>query len=210
MPGVAQAVQNGGGQILDGHADVHLRAAALPGLQAGGEPFHVPALGEAGLGGAGADAADANAVRLQFQGQLSAEPLHGGLGGGVDGEVAHLVEMPGAGGGNVDDARIVRTAQQGNGRLAAEGDAQEVGVDLRENIRRVQMLDGARMGQPGVVDEAVEPAEALLDLGEGRGDALAVRHVRGQPQRPLAAKFPHRLLQSVFVPRQHADLGAGL
>jgi hypothetical protein len=80
-------------------------------------------------------------------------------------------------------ARGATSAHPGKDRLDHRDGSVEVGGEEPLDVVVVAFLDGGAVAVAGVVDQDVDPAEALLSLGDGRGDLRGVGDVERQRER---------------------------
>jgi hypothetical protein len=71
-------------------------------------------------------------------------------------------------------------------RLRDPEGAEEVRLQLVADVGLAQLLDEAEVAVAGVVDDDVEPAEALVRLLDGCDVRVAVGDVEGDRQQPVA------------------------
>ena len=127
-----------------------------------------------GLDHARVEAVDADPARAELLGEGDGDGVDGALGGGIDG--GHRASHGRDNGADVDD-RTALGADELGGTLGGEEEAEDVEVELAVELFRGDTLDGAEGVDAGVVDQDVEFAVLLLDLGEGAGDVFGFGEV---------------------------------
>ena len=152
-------------------------------------------------------AGDADAVSLQFLAQVPGKTLDGCLAGSVDGQVTHLISVPGAGGGHGQDPGVLGAPEQGDGRLAAEHRAENIGVQLQGNLASGHHLNAPGASHTGVGHQAVDLPIARLDLSEGTADAVTVRHITDHSGGVFTQRL-HGLVQTGLIAPQQTNTGA--
>ena len=139
--------------------------------------------GELGLGEARHHDRDLDAGAAQLGADGFGEADHAVLGGAV----GRQARGGGAAGqrGDVDDVAGAARAHAPHRLLRAVDDGVQVDLELAGDARLVLLVERRDHHDPGVVDEDVERAEALLDLVEEGGEAAPVGHVEGEADRAV-------------------------
>src|SRR5690606_19443362 len=199
-PGLrARQVGDGGGDLLGGDQSAH----GLAGLQRG--PLRLGVVGgveepahPGGVGGAGVDAGDADALGEVVGGHGEGEGVHRALAGGVQG----ALRQPGGGRdrAGVDDRGVAGGAQQRQRGAGGAHDAQHVDVEDAVPLLVRVVLDGAGGADARVVDEDVQAAEVFAGLAHGRAHRGVVPHVGGVGADAVAGLAGPQV--------QHGDAGA--
>lgn len=141
------------------------------------------ALPLAGVDEAEADGVDADAVGGQFPGEGLGEVEQSGA-GGAGGDQARG-GFAGEDGVEVDDGGGVGGAQQRQGGVQRVEDAVELQLQLVAPVSGGALGEGLHAGLAGVVDEAVEPAEAVLYAVDQAAYRLGVADVADGGVQPV-------------------------
>ena len=125
-----------------------------------GETYGVKAFG---LDHTGVDGVDADLFWSEFAGEGDGDGVYGSLGGAVDGcgGDGHLADDR----ADVDDGSAVG-ADELDGFLGGEEEAEDVEVELLVEVLGCDGSDGLEVVDAGVVDEDVDLAVGLFGLGE--------------------------------------------
>ena len=138
---------------------------------------------------AGADKVDADILTVDLAGERLREPGQRVLGGGVG--ALQRIALVRDDGGDVENGRALRAAEQRQREMAGKiGNASIERHDAVE-LRHGGLLEGTRKRDSGVVDQNIQPAEALLYGCKAILQIGVVQKVAGE-QQCFHAVFPDR------------------
>ena len=154
--------------------------------------------------GTGGNGIDANPVGREFLAPDLGEHIHGSLGGTVHRHTDQMIAD--SRGTDVDDVALA-FFQKRQSCLGKRHNAPDIDIKALVVSRKLHFLNVADGRPAGVVDEDVQPAEALLHHLYGAVDILCLRHISHH----IAAIFTHSIggfLQGILMPSRNDDFRA--